>query len=361
MIRIDIRPVWRFRSGAEREFDFRLIAILDGLEATGKLTEAARNAQVSYRHAWNLIREWERFFSEALVEKARGRGTQLTPLGKRLLLAGRRAEARLAPELQNLAADFERSLNASFEESANALAMHASHDFAVAALRQLATDAHWAFDLQYKGSFDAIAALRRRECDVAGFHLPEGSIGEPIARRYAKLLPGREFRLLGFVRRTQGFIVHAGNPKRIHRIEDLARDDVRMVNRQRGSGTRALMELLLDRACLDRERLRGYDDEETTHAAVAALIAGAQADVGFGVQAAAQSYGLGFVPVCHERYYLACRVHDLATPAIQALRAMLATPAFRARVASLAGYSALDASAEVSPFARARASSRAKE
>jgi len=108
MIRIDIRPVWRFRAGTEREFDFQLIAILDELEATAKLTEAARKAGVSYRHAWNLIEEWERFFGAPLVEKEQGVGTRLSLLGKRLLLAGRRAEARLAPELGNLAADFAR-------------------------------------------------------------------------------------------------------------------------------------------------------------------------------------------------------------------------------------------------------------
>jgi molybdate transport repressor ModE-like protein len=342
MIRIDIRPVWRFRAGTEREFDFQLIAILDQLEATAKLTEAAKKANVSYRHAWNLIREWERFFGAALVEKAQGRGTRLTALGKRLLLAGRRAEARLAPELGNLAAEFARSLNETLSGETSTLLMHASHDFAIAELRDLCAISGPAIDLQSRGSFDALGALRRRECEVAGFHIPEGSFGKMMALRYAEILPASEFRLIPFVSRRQGLIVRAGNPRNIAGVADLCRRDVRMVNRQRGSGTRALFEFMVSSHGLDRDRMLGYDDEETTHAAVAALVAGNQADVGFGVEAAAAHYRLAFVPVCTERYYLACRAEDLESPAISALVATVKSDAFRRRVERLAGYSVPD-------------------
>jgi molybdate transport repressor ModE-like protein len=343
MIRIDIRPVWRFRSGTEREFDFQLVAILDQLEATAKLTEAARKAGVSYRHAWNLIAEWERFFGAPLVDKAQGRGTRLTPLGKRLLLAGRRAEARLAPELGNLADDFARALNESLSGEQCTLLMHASHDYAIAELRELCAASGQPVDVQSKGSFDALGALRRRECEVAGFHLPEGPFGELMARRYAECLPMNEHRLVSFVHRRQGFIVRAGNPSRIESIADLAREGVRMVNRQRGSGTRALFEFLLSSAGIDRARLRGYDEEETTHGAVAALVAGSQADVGFGVETAAAQYRLGFVPVCTERYFLAFRADDVRAPAIRTLIETVRGEAFRRRVERLPGYSAEDA------------------
>lgn len=341
MIRIDVRPVWRIRSGdRERELDFQLVTLLERLDATSKLTHAAETADVSYRHAWNVIAEWERFLGAPLVDKAKGKGTTLTPLGKRLLWAARRAQARLAPELQNLSAGFERSLNASLSEAAMGLVAHASHDFAVAMLREMHDADQPALELRYKGSFDAIAALRRRECDLAGFHVPEGRMGSLMARRYSECLPMNEHRLISFVTRTQGLIVRAGNPKDIQAVADLAREDVRMVNRQRGSGTRALLEFLISADAVDRGRLRGYDDEEITHAAVAALVAGNQADVGFGVQAAAAEYRLGFVPVCRERYYLACRTADLESPAIRGLIALLRSQGFRDRVAGLAGYSA---------------------
>jgi molybdate transport repressor ModE-like protein len=341
MIRIDIRPVWRFRTdAAEREFDFGLVTLLGGIEADGKLTQAADAAGISYRHAWNLIAQWEEFFGAALVDKAQGRGTSLTPLGQRLLWAGKRAQARLAPDLDNLASEFARALNASLSDAPASLVMHASHDYAVGLLKQAATTTSAFMDLQYRGSFDALAALRRGECDVAGFHVPEGRLGTLMEQRYRDSLPLGAFRLITFVSRTQGFLVPAGNPLGIARVADLCREGVRIVNRQRGSGTRALLEHLISSAGLDRTRIAGYDSEETTHGAVAALIAGRQADVGFGVQAAAAEYGLGFVPVCREQYYFACRAADLDSPPVRTLLALLREPRFARDLAALPGYSA---------------------
>ena len=350
MIHIDIRPLWRIRSGEEREFEFQLVELLAALDATGKLTLAATRAGISYRHAWNLIADWEKFFGAPLVTKSRGQGTTLTELGKRLLLAGRRAQARLAPELANLASEFARSLNATLSHELPTLVMQASHDFAVAGLRDLSAEAGISVDVQYKGSFDALAALRRGECDIAGFHVPEGKLGRLMAQRYGECLPLATHRLISFVTRTQGLMVRPGNPKSIASVADLCRDDVTMVNRQRGSGTRALLEFLLSTEGLDRARIAGYENEEITHAAVAALIAGHQADTGFGVQAAAAQYHLDFVPVCTERYYLACRAADLSTPAIATLIGHLRSATFRELVADLPGYAAPDPGTVLATF-----------
>jgi putative molybdopterin biosynthesis protein len=340
MIRLQIRPVWRFRSeSSERDFDFQLVSILAGLEASGKLTQAAEQAALSYRHAWNLVAEWEAFFGARLVEKVKGRGSKLTPLGKRLLWAGRRAQARLAPELENLAGEFAAALNESLEERAPALAMHASHDYAVALLRDLLAEGESPIALQYKGSFDALASLRRGECDLAGFHLPDGPLGALLAQRYDECLPPGAC-LIAFVTREQGLIVRPGNPRQVAGVADFCREGVRMVNRQRGSGTRALLEFMISSQGLDRARMDGYDNEEITHGAVAALIAGNQADVGFGVQAAAAQYGLEFMPLCRERYYLACAGSSLESAPMGQLLRTLRGAAFRERVARLPGYSA---------------------
>lgn len=351
MIRIDIRPVWRFRSGTEREFDFQLITILAELEVSAKLTQAAERAGISYRHAWNLVADWEAFFGAPLVTKSKGLGTRLTPLGKRLLWAGQRAQARLAPELENLAAEFADALNESLTETTPSLVMHASHDYAIAELREMSAAARVAIGLQYKGSFDALAALRRGECDVAGFHVPEGRLGVLMAQRYSECLPLSEYRLINFVTRTQGLMVRPGNPKAIGGVADLCRPGVRMINRQRGSGTRALLEFLISSEGLDRARMRGYETEEITHGAVAALIAGNQADAGFGVQAAAAQYRLDFVPVCTERYFLACRADEIESAAIRELVERLRTPDFAERVAALPGYSAPHAGGILDSFA----------
>jgi putative molybdopterin biosynthesis protein len=350
MIRVDIRPVWRFRSGTEREFDFELIAILAEIDASGKLTNAAETAGVSYRHAWNLISDWEEFFGARLVTKQRGRGSQLTVLGERLLWAGRRAQARLAPELENLAAEFARTLNESLHETAPGLVTQASHDFAIGALRDLAAAGGFGLDLQYKGSFDSLAALRRGECEVAGFHVPEGPLGSLMKRRYAECLPLDEFRLVSLVTRTQGLMVRAGNPKGIRGLGDLERPDVRMVNRQRGSGTRALLEFLMSAAGMERNRIQGYETEEMTHGAVAALIAGHQADAGLGVQAAAALYRLDFVPLCTERYYLACRNDTLDDERMARLIHFVCSERFATIVATLPGYSAEGAGSVLAAF-----------
>jgi putative molybdopterin biosynthesis protein len=340
VIRIDIRPVWRFRAKGERDFDFMLLALLEALGQTGKLTVAAQKAGVSYRHAWNLIEKWAGILGAPLVRMERGRGTQLSPLGEKLLWAGKRVQARLMPEMDSLASEFARALNESLDQGGPTLRVHASHDFAVAALRELGHKVGVTLDLQYRGSFDALGSLARGECELAGFHIVDGSFGNRMAARYAEWLKPRAHRLIRIATRTQGLIVAHGNPKEIRAVADLARKGVRLINRQKGSGTRALLEYLLTDAEIDRARLTGYQNEEFTHAAVAALIAGGQADVGFGVEAAAAQFRLGFVPLATERYFLACRQEHLVLPEVETLLSVLRSAKFRAVIDSLAGYDA---------------------
>src|SRR5262245_56391372 len=102
---VGLRTVWQFRNRENRELDLTLVTLLEALERSGKLTQAAVDAGISHRHAWSLIEQWGAFFGAPLVLVARGRGTQLSPLGRKLLWAARRAQARLAPELENIAAE----------------------------------------------------------------------------------------------------------------------------------------------------------------------------------------------------------------------------------------------------------------
>ena len=339
MVQIDIRPVWRFRGKGEREFDFMLLALLEALERSGKLTLAARHAGVSYRHAWNLIEKWAGILGAPLVVMERGRGTRLSPLGAKLLWAGKRVQARLTPELDSLASEFAAALNESLDQGSPALRAHASHDFAVAALRELMNGAGVTLDLQYRGSFDALASLVRGDCELAGFHIVEGAFGARMAARYADWLKPRAHRLIWIGTRTQGLIVAHGNPKEIRAVADLTRPGVRLINRQKGSGTRALLEYFISEAKIDRSQLHGYQNEEFTHAAVAALIAGGQADAGFGVEAAAAQFRLGFVPLAVERYFFACRHEHLVRREVETLLGVLRGPKFRAVIDSLPGYS----------------------
>lgn len=342
MVQVDLRAVWRVRAnGQERDLDQMLIAVLGALAETGKLTASAKAAGISYRHAWNLVDRWGALLGAPLVVMQQGRGTRLAPLGERLLWAGRRAQSRLAPELDGLAGDFARAMNEALGARVPALAIHASHDFAVALLRDRLADKSIAVDLQSRGSFDALASLMRGDCVVAGFHVADGPLGPLMSRRYAEGLEGRDVRLLPLAQRRQGIIVVRGNPKEIRAIADMTRPGVRIVNRQKGSGTRALFEFLLSESGVDRGRLSGYGDEEITHSAVAALVAGGQADAGFGLEAAAARFHLGFIPVATERYLLALDAQSLSRKDVKAMLAMASLPAFANAVNALPGYRAL--------------------
>src|SRR6185295_16155374 len=111
-----------------------------------------------------------------------------------------------------------RALNDALDKTVDRLLLHASHDFALAALPALGRQAGVALDIQYQGSFDALAALRRGECDIAGFHVPDGPMGALMAKRYCEGLLAERDVLIAFVQRTQGLIVRAGNPKGIRSV-----------------------------------------------------------------------------------------------------------------------------------------------
>ena len=188
------------------------------------------------------------------------------------------------------------------------------------------------------GSLGGLLALRRGEAHLAGTHLLDPETGEynlPYIRRY---LPHTPVVVVTLTRREQGIMVARGNPKGIHGIADLARTDVTYVNRQRGAGTRVLLDYLLNQAGITAGQLRGYDREEVTHLAVAVDVATGLADCGMGVHAAAEALGLDFVPLTWERYDLVVPRHVWDGELLAPLRELLADAKFRAAVASLPGY-----------------------
>ena len=136
--------------------------------------------------------------------------------------------------------------------------------------------------------------------------------------------------------------VAQGNPKAIRNLYDLARNDLRFVNREAGSGTRMLLELMLNGQGIPHKQINGFENTEFTHSAVAAFIASGMADVGFGVQTAAQRFGLDFIPLVRERYFFALPSASLAEPLVQAVVEILQSPALQQAVNQLAGYDATD-------------------
>jgi putative molybdopterin biosynthesis protein len=188
------------------------------------------------------------------------------------------------------------------------------------------------------GSLGGLLALARDEAHFAGSHLLDEETGEYNVAYIRRLLPGRPIVLLGFVQREQGLIVPRGNPKGIRELADLARPDVIFINRQRGAGTRVLLDYRLKGAGIDPHAIQGYDRQEFTHLAVAAAVASGAADCGLGILAAARALDLDFVPLDHERYDLVIPATFYTSEVLAPLLAIVRDPAFAARVAALGGY-----------------------
>lgn len=343
MYKVKVNPHWEITRDAELPLDTAaLLGLLTSIQQTGSISQAARTVGLSYRYAWGLLREGEKLFGDTLMDKGRGRGTTLAPLAEKLIWADRRVAARLSPILESLSSELERELNKAAAGKSKTIRLHASHGFAVAALLNHMNEAKLPIELRYRNSTDAVAALSRRECDLAGFHVPLDDFEGPAVALYTRWLNAKTHCLIHLAVRNQGLFVAPDNPDGISGLHDLTRNGVRFVNRQVGSGTRMLLELMLAGASLSPNDINGFESAEFTHSAVAAYIASGMAEVGFGVQTAAQRFGLDFIPLVRERYFFALPVAALDDPLIQQVIGILQSASFREAVNGLAGYDASD-------------------
>ena len=339
MFKVEIRPDWVLRQPDGRAVALPvLLDLLAAVRNSGSISQAATACGISYRHAWGLLREFNQQFGAELVIKSRGQGTVLSPLADKLIWADKRISARLTPTLDSLASELQQELASLLAERPPALRLTASHGFAVAALVQRLEQQGVLVDLQYRSSTEAVTALARGECDLAGFHLPVGALETEAAAKYLPWLDPQRHMLIHLAYRMQGIFVARGNPKQIFSLADLARPGIRFVNRQRGSGTRLLLELLLAGEGIAPDAIHGYDSAEFTHAAVAAYVASNMADASFGVETAARRFDLDFVPVIRERYFLACAQDAPASPLVAAALAVMAGAGFKEELAALPGY-----------------------
>lgn len=330
MINIEFEPGWKLRSAPVAPL---LVPLLAAIKRFGSLAAAAREVGYSYRHVWNLLGDWNQRMGQPLVELQRGRGARLTPFALKLLELEQRVHTRLAPHLAELARELESELYGDAGAQAPLLHICASHDLALERLPELAEGA-LQLRLQFHGSVESLEALARADCDLAGFHVAEQWQTPEILQR---LKPGTH-KLIGLAVREQGLIVGRGNPKNIQGLNDVARPGLRFVNRQRGSGTRLVLEQLLSRAGIAVDRISNYSRQEFTHVAVAKAVADGSADLGFGIRAAAAQLELGFIPLVSERYLLACRSDRLESTELKKLVVLLRGKPFKAVLASLPGY-----------------------
>lgn len=338
-----VRLQYSFEAAGQRGADVHnpLFDLLSAVHEHGSIQHAARSLGASYRHVWGALKRWEEALGEPLVTWAQGLPARLTPFAERLLWAETQARTRLTPHIEALRAELERVMDEALDGSQHVLTIYASHDLALPALRDIASQQQRLhIDLRFAGSVDALAALAAGRCLVAGFHVPPLTGRSPLFAQAMKprLKPGLH-KLIGCLRRTQGLMVRPGNPHALHSLAEVAARPVRFVNRQSGSGTRLLMDHLVQTERIDVAQIDGYlEAPEASHVAVAAAVASGAADVGPGIEAAAQQFGLGFVPLVIEDYHLVCLKDALEHPSVLKLRQALEGLPWQRALRELPGY-----------------------
>lgn len=318
-----------------------LFDLLTAVLEAGSIRHAAQSLGRSYRYVWGSLRKWEQALDEPLIIWSQGHRARPTQFAERLLWAERRARTRMQPHIEALRTDLARVLVEARDQRHQLLIMRASHDIALPLLqRHVAETADLHLDIGFQGSVDALRALNDRQCLVAGFHVPALRGAAPVFSRALKplLKPGLH-KLIGCSRRMQGLMMRREHAMLVRTLPDVVRHRLRFVNRQRGSGTRMLVDHLLHEHSIDANNLSGYAQHtEHTHVAVALCVASSTADVGIGVEAAALEFGLHFAPLAEENYFLACLKGSLEHAAVRRLCAVLAGAGWRDILANLPGY-----------------------
>lgn len=215
-----------------------------------------------------------------------------------------------------------------------------SHDLALNLLARRVDDARlpWHLLILPVGSLDGLVALRQGMAHLTGCHLLDAESGDYNRPFVRHLFPDRPIRLVTLAHRAQGLLVAAGNPLGIRALEDLARPEVRLVNRNRGSGTRLWLDRELARLGIPPEAVAGYDHEVPTHTAAAQAVAQGYAHVGLGLEAVARLYHLDFIPLFQERYDLVLPEAPASGPDLSALLDLVHGAPFRQEVSALGGY-----------------------
>jgi putative molybdopterin biosynthesis protein len=192
------------------------------------------------------------------------------------------------------------------------------------------------------GSLGGLLALRRGECHLCGTHLLDPDTGQYNISYLKRYLAGQKVCLINLAYRQQGLMVLPGNPKGINKLADLTRPEVTFINRQRGAGTRVLLDWALKEEGIDPAGIKGYSREEYTHTSVAAAVKSGAADVGLGVLSAARALDLDFISWRAERYDLALMTDFLEHPGVKAILAVIQSREFKDQVEALGGYDLSD-------------------
>ncbi|MDX1416357.1 MAG: substrate-binding domain-containing protein, partial [Candidatus Promineifilaceae bacterium] len=243
-------------------------------------------------------------------------------------------------EGQNAGEKVSVQLYRSVKEIEQTIVVIGSHDLTLDLLAQYVAEQSRGLRLMSAnvGSLGGLIALRRGEAHLAGSHLLDPDSGTYNDSYIARYVPERKLAVVSLVGREQGWIVPAGNPKNLSGWSDVASSDIQIVNRQRGAGTRLLLDYELGQLGIDSSQVQGYDREEYTHLAVAAAVASGVADAGLGIRAAARALDLDFISLAAEQYELIIPIEFYESDLLQPLLELLQDSHFRQAVNALPGY-----------------------
>jgi molybdate-binding protein/DNA-binding transcriptional regulator YhcF (GntR family) len=215
-----------------------------------------------------------------------------------------------------------------------------SHDLALNILTDLAKkrSGEVEYQITHAGSLGGLIALQEGRAHLAGIHLLDEETGEYNYPYVKRILPGREVAVVHLAYRIQGLMFIRGNPKRIKGIEDLRRSDITFVNRQKGAGTRVLLDIHLRQLGISSSSIKGYDRELDTHLAVGLSVAKGEADTALGIEAAARSCNLDFIPLFRERYDLVMPATVYRSQLLSPLLSTVNSDEFKAVVDKAGGY-----------------------
>jgi molybdate transport repressor ModE-like protein len=322
------------------ELETSLFALLREIDRVGSLQQACKRVNVSYRYAWGLMTKWQQLLGHPLVILERGRGASLSDIGRTLLNAQDTLDSRLSLELSNTSTEIKSQLQQLLSPpEQNSTRIYASHGIAINTLRELLhRHSTLRLDLHFHGSIESLVALQEKQCDIAGFHIPEGELGRTLSDNYTSLISKKTHQLIYIIKRQQGLLVAHNNPKQIQALSDLCRSSITFINRQPQSGTRLLFDQLLQQGDVNPHQILGYGNEEYTHMAVGAMVASGMADAGFGIEAAAHKFNLSFIPMVWEHYCLAIPRQSMHQATVQEIISLLKSDAFISSLTPIPGY-----------------------
>lgn len=300
-MRIQIRPTLVF--GSKNAIDPAIVdlvwltALLKDIEHGKTLMSACKKMGLSYRNVWQKLNDVEQALGFKLIDRVRGHGSQLSEYARYLIQFTEDFDQKTMRLGQSSLMHLEEGFSQFRVKDKKQLRFASSSDPII----QKAVFEIGGFELITAGSGEALDRLLNYEVDIAGFHVSDPQSSQIISKRLQK----EGMQIFPVMKRVQGLLVAKGNPLNIISIKDLPRPKIRFINRQKGSGTRLLLDTILAKEGMLARGIKGYENEEFTHSAIATAILAKKADVGMGVKSIALENGLDFIQLKDEIFFLA--------------------------------------------------------